>query len=242
MIITSLKNKQVMEACALKEKKYRDALGKFLIEGEHLLEMAENVEVIFTTHLDFQSPIPTFYVSSEVMAKLSFTKAPQGIVAVVKKKVMSIDYNQKYYLLCDNVSDPGNLGTIIRTALAFQLDGVILSENSVDIYNDKVIRGSQGAIFKVPVVYENLSFVIKKLKEHHVCVYASTLQKNSIDLQEVDKVEKFALIVGNEGAGISKEIIDSSDKCIKIYHSSAIDSLNVSVATSIMLYHFMHHL
>lgn len=238
MEITSTKNQMVLYACSLKEKKYRDKENKFLIEGEHLIEMANNIETIFTTNKNYKNDkVDVYYVTEAILEKISFNKAPQGIIAIVRKKENKIDFTKKRYLLCDKVADPGNLGTIIRTCLAFNVDEIILQEGSVDIYNDKVIRSSQGAIFKVNINYANLVNVISKLKENKVTILASTLSNKSIDLHDMKPVNKFALIVGNEGQGVSKEVIDASDISIKIKHSSNIDSLNVGVATSIMLYY-----
>lgn len=240
MIITSLTNQHVLYACSLKEKKYRDKENKFLIEGDHLLQMApiESIECLFTTDLTYQASYPIYYVTPEVLEKIAYTKTPQNKIAIVKKLHHTIDYHQKKYLLLDHVSDPGNLGSILRTALAFQIDYVVLSLNSVDIYNDKVIRSSQGAIFKCKFVYANLLEVMQQLKENNIVTYASTLSSNSINLTTLKQIQSFALIVGNEGSGISLEILKAADVAIKIAHSAAIDSLNVSVATAIMLYYF----
>src|SRR5699024_9296690 len=134
-------------------------------------------------------------VSEQVMEKLSFTKSPQGIIAIANKKENKIDLNKEKYLICDNVSDTDNIATIIRTALAFNIDGVVLSKNCTDVYNDKVIRGSQGAIFKVDFVYADLLSIISELKKNNVTIYASALLDNSIDLQNVKNISKFALIV-----------------------------------------------
>lgn len=238
-MITSTSNRQVIYACSLKEKKYRDREKKFLIEGEHLLQMADQIECIFTTDESFtHASAPVILVSPSVLEKISFTKSPQGLVGIVRKKEFLFNDLATRYLLLDNVSDPGNVGTIIRTALAFHIDQVILSPGSVDIYNDKVIRSSQGALFQVDVGYADLSQVIGQLKKNQVSVYASTLADGSIDLKKVQPAKKFALIVGNEGAGISQKIVKESNFCIKIMHSDRIDSLNVGVATSIMLYYF----
>ena len=240
MELTSTSNKTVVYAASLKEKKHRDKEGKYLIEGEHLVEMAgDSIECIFTTDYSYEHDTkPVYHVNEAIIRKLSFVQAPQGIIAIVKKKVNEIDYSLNRYLLCDGVSDPGNMGTIIRTALAFNVDMVILANGSVDVYNDKVIRGSQGAILKMPVVYNNMDECVKKLQENNVKVYASTLSKRSIDLKDVKEVDRFALVVGNEGCGVSQSVQDASDFNIKISHSECIDSLNVGVATSIMLYYF----
>lgn len=239
MVITSLSNKMVLYACSLKEKKYRDKENKYLIEGEHLISMCDDIECIFTTNEKYiNDKCNVYYVTDAIMKKISFVEAPQGIIAIVKKNKHEIDYSLKRYLLCDGVSDPGNMGTIIRTALAFNVDMVILANGSVDIYNDKVIRGSQGAILKIPVVYANMVDVVNNLKESNVDVFASTLSNRSINLKEVKSVNRFALVVGNEGSGVSQTVQDLSTYNVKIAHSTSIDSLNVGVATSIMLYYF----
>lgn len=239
MVITSTNNKMVLYANSLKEKKYRDKEGKFLIEGEHLISMAKDIECIFTTNENYKNENTTvYYVNDAILKKLSFVESPQGIIAIVKKNKPEINYNLNRYLICDGVSDPGNMGTIIRTALAFHVDMVILANGSVDIYNDKVIRGSQGAIFDIPIIYTNLVDCIEKLQKNNVKVYASTLSKRSINLKDVTSIDKYALIVGNEGSGVSLNIQEMSDFNVKIAHSECIDSLNVGVATSIMLYYF----
>ncbi len=240
MIITSLTNQHVMYACSLKEKKYRDKEKKFLIEGEHLIQMApvESIECLFTTDTTYQANYPVYYVSLPVLEKISMTSTPQNKIAIIKKMNHTLTYDKKKYLLLDHVSDPGNVGSILRTALAFQVDFVVLSLNCVDIYNDKVIRGSQGAIFQCKFVYEDLNQVLFYLKQNHIPSYASVLDSKSISLVSVNELSSYALIVGNEGSGISKDIIKQADYHIKIDHSSAIDSLNVSVATAIMLYYF----
>ena len=239
MIITSTSNKMVLYANSLKEKKYREKENKYLIEGEHLISMAKDIECIFTTNENYKNESTTvYYVSEDVLKKLSFVQSPQGIVAIVKKNQYSIDYNLSTYLLCDGVSDPGNMGTIIRTALAFNVEMIILANGSVDIYNDKVIRGSQGAILQIPIVYTDLNECVKKLQENNVKVYASTLSNRSVNLKSIKEINKYALVVGNEGSGVTQSIQDASDFNVKIAHSDSIDSLNVGVATSIMLYYF----
>ena len=239
MFISSTSNKMVVYANSLKEKKYRDKENKYLIEGEHLISMAKDIECIFTTNQNYKNDnCQVYYVNEDILKKLSFVQSPQGIIAIVKKNIAEIDYSLNKYLLCDGVSDPGNMGTIIRTALAFNIDMIILASGSVDIYNDKVIRGSQGAILQIPVVYTSLDDCVNKLQANGVKVYASTLSKRSINLKDVKEIGKFALVVGNEGSGVSQHIQDISDYNIKIAHSDSIDSLNVGVATSIMLYYF----
>ncbi len=239
MVITSLNNKMVLYANSLKNKKYRDRENKYLIEGEHLISMAQDIECIFTTNLNYRNEKTTiYYVSEAILKKLSFVESPQGIIAIVKKQNYQFNDQLQRYLICDGVADPANMGTIIRTALAFHAQMIILATGSVDIYNEKVIRGSQGAILKMPIVYAPLDTIYKQLKQRGICIYASTLSPNSVDLKSIKSVENYALVVGNEGSGISKTTIDQANYLIKIAHSDCIDSLNVGVATSIMLYYF----
>lgn len=239
MEITSLNNKLVVYACHLKEKKYRDAENKFLIEGMHLINMASDIETIFTTNKEYKNDkAEVIYVTRQILEKISVVETPQDIIAICKKKDNKIDFSKRRYLLCDGLQDPGNLGTIIRSALAFNIDAVLLSKGSVDIYNDKVIRGSQGALFKIDVAYCDLSSTIDKLKENGVKIYTSTLQDNSINLKSIKEVDKYCIILGNEGKGVSDISLQKSDFNIKIEHSTAIDSLNVGSAASIMLYYF----
>ena len=237
--ITSTTNKLVIYASKLKEKKFRDQEGKFLIEGEHLISMANNIETIFTTNRNYHNEkVMVVYTNEVVLKKISQVEAPQNIIAICKKITTTIDYNKDKYLICDGVQDPGNLGSIIRTCLAFNIDYVLLSKGSVDIYNDKVIRGSQGAIFKINIAYCDLDDTLDKLKANNITIYTSTLQSDSVNLKDIKKIGRFCLIVGNEGSGVSTTSLNKSDVKVKIAHSNSIDSLNVGVATSIMLYHF----
>lgn len=239
MVITSTNNKMVLYANSLKEKKYRDKENKYLIEGEHLISIASDIECIFTTKENYTyNDVPIYYVNEAILRKLSFVEAPQGIIAIVRKKHYEINYSLNKYLICDGVSDPGNMGTIIRTALAFKVDMIVLANGSVDIYNEKVIRGSQGAILNMPIVYGNIPQIVDELKKHDVKLYVSTLSDNSISLTDVKEIDKYALVVGNEGSGVSNAVLNKSDVNIKIEHSTNIDSLNVGVATAIMLYYF----
>src|SRR5699024_7948525 len=141
----------------------------------------------------------------------------------------------EHLLLVDAIQDPGNLGTIIRTADAVGMSQIILGTGTVDVYNDKVIRASQGSIFHIPIKQAPLLNIIKELKRSNYTIWASALQ-NAINYRDAEREKKIALIVGNEGAGISEKILKEADKVVKIPIYGQAESLNVSVAAGILMY------
>lgn len=238
-MITSTQNDIIKNIIKLKQKKYRDETRMFLIEGFHLVEEARKyqcIDKIITTTNDRYSE-ETIYVSSNVMEKLAFTKSPQPIMAICKKSInqnIIIDGNR--YLLLDRVQDPGNVGTIMRTALAFGYDQIIMSDDCVDLYNDKVVRSTQGALFQMNVCVMNLLDTIEILKQHHVHVYGTTL-KDAKSIECYDSQDKMAFVMGNEGQGVSEKVLDVCENNIYIPIQS-VESLNVGIASAIMMYHF----
>lgn len=241
-MITSVKNQTIKNWAKLTRKKYRQEQGLFIVEGEHLVEEAISSEwPIYTIIIeaDFK---PSFdltnqsieYVSDHVFSHLAQTKAPQGIMAIVKMK-QNIDYKTNRLLMIDAVQDPGNLGTMIRTADAAGFDAIILGEGTVDLYNDKVIRASQGSIFHLPIIEADLSLEIDRLQKEGVVICASTLD-DAKSLYETEITDQMALIVGNEGSGVDQELIDKADQLIHIPIYGRAESLNVSVAAGIMMY------
>lgn len=237
-MITSATNNTIKMLIKLKQKKYRDETGYYLIEGEHLVEealKAKQVELLISTK-SIDSELPVIEVSNEVMAKLAFTKSPQSIMAkcAIKKEDRLVD--GKRYLILDDLQDPGNIGTLIRTALAFAVDQVILSNKCVDLYNDKLLRSMQGANFHISCMYGDLKQLIPELQANGVVVIGSALE-NGKNINEISACEKMAIVVGNEGNGMNKEILAMCDK-IGYIPIDMIESLNVAVAGSIMMYHF----
>lgn len=177
-MITSASNNTIKALIKLKQKKYRDETGYYLVEGEHLVEeamKAKQVECLISTK-DITSDLPIIVVSNEVMSKLSFTKSPQSIMAKCKIKKEKKLIDGKRYLILDDLQDPGNIGTLIRTALAFSIDQVILSNNCVDLYNDKLLRSMQGANFHISCIYDDLKTVISTLKKNNVKIIGSALE------------------------------------------------------------------
>ena len=237
-MITSTSNNTIKTLIKLKQKKYRDETGYYLVEGEHLVEeamKAKQVECLISTK-DITSDLPIVIVSNEVMSKLSFTKSPQFIMAKCKIKKENKLIDGKRYLILDDLQDPGNIGTLIRTALAFSIDQVILSNNCVDLYSDKLLRSMQGANFHINCIYDDLKTVISTLKKNNVKIIGSALE-NGQDIKQIKISEKMAFIVGNEGNGMNKDILQECDY-VGYIPINTIESLNVAIAGSIMMYHF----
>ncbi|MFR2821066.1 MAG: TrmH family RNA methyltransferase [Thomasclavelia sp.] len=237
-MIRSTSNNTIKTLIKLKQKKYRDEFGSYLIEGEHLVEeaiKAKQVECLISTK-EIKSDLPVIIVSNEVMKKISFTKSPQSIMAKCKIKKEKKLVDGKRYLILDDLQDPGNIGTLIRTALAFSIDQIILSNNCVDLYNDKLLRSMQGANFHINCIYDDLKTVISILKKNNVKIIGSALE-NGQDIKEIEISEKMAFIVGNEGNGMNKDILLKCDN-IGYIPIDTIESLNVAIAGSIMMYHF----
>ncbi|WP_124219080.1 TrmH family RNA methyltransferase [Aquisalibacillus elongatus] len=243
-MIESKQNKQVKEWKKLHRKKYRDQSGLFLIEGWHLIhEVSKSEWIIDTLILNENETLPENLesypverVSEQVFKDLSQTESPQGVMAVVKQKNDFELSHLKKVLLIDAVQDPGNVGTMIRSALAFHVDLVVIGSGSVDLFNDKVIRSTQGALFHLPVVRGVLTDWIDDLKQQSIPVYGTALDRNAMPLREVQSSE-YALVVGNEGQGVSEDILSVVDEKLYIPIHSKSESLNVGVATSIALYH-----
>lgn len=237
MIITSLTNQEVKYLDKLKQRKYREKEKKFLVEGEHLVEEAKKKHVlekiIVLENTLFDLDIPELVVTKEVMKKLSSLDTPPNIIGLCK--MMEEQEVGNRILILDTIQDPGNLGTIIRSAVAFNIDSIILSENTVDLYNPKVIRSTQGMLFHISIIRGNLEEKLMNLKEKNIPIYTTNVEDGE-DIKSVKESDKFALIMGNEGNGVRKEIANLADRKIYISMNPVVESLNVAVATSILLY------
>lgn len=231
-VLTSKDNKHIKFAASLKEKKYRETSKMFLAETKKTLEMAilsNAVYEVFTTeYLDIPDDIPQFLVDEKLLAKLSSNVNPDGVVFIAKMQSKEVNEPHKILYL-DEITDPGNMGTLIRTALAFSYDLVVASEKSVSFYNEKVVNSSKGAIFAIPVKIGKLS----DYKGTHQII-VSNLSKKSTPLDEIEYKENFVLVLGNESRGISQEVRKLADLEV-IIPISNIDSLNVSVAGGILM-------
>lgn len=241
-MITSLQNEQVKSWRKLHKKKYRNELRAFLIEGVHLIEEAIksgfSIEQIIAgekvTIPDSWQDQTIVTVSQSVFTSISQTESPQGVAAVVVMKKLERRKTGPVLLL-DGLQDPGNLGTIIRTADAAGVCEVLVGKGSVDIYNEKVIRATQGSLFHLRIEQIEIVDAIHHLKADHYTIWAGAL-KNAIKLPDAEFSDKNALIVGNEGAGISDSVLELVDQTVKIPIYGEAESLNVSVAAGILLY------
>ncbi len=229
MKIDSLSNTKVKNWNKLKEKKYRDETGLFLVEGDHLIKEALKKQMVVST-IGLNETYD-YTVNPEILKKLSSQKSGTKEIAVVKK-IEEKKIEGDKILILDNIQDPGNLGTIIRSAVAFNISTIILSDDCVDLYNDKVIRSSEGMIFNINIVRKKLIEIIPKIKENGYTVYATTV--NGKGYFENDS--KIALVIGNEGNGIKEDILNLCDKNITIKMNKECESLNAGVAASILMY------
>lgn len=237
MLITSTNNEHIKELAKLKEKKYRQLTNSFLVEGEHLVLEAYKCglikELILKEDYLFPIPIKPTYVTSDILKKLSDNISTPPVMAVVSKK--EEDKIGEKVLILDNIQDPGNLGTIIRSCVAFNIDTLILSQDTVDLYNPKVIRSTQGMIFHLNIIIKKLDEIIPKLKEDGYKIIGTKVTHGK-DIKESKTYSHYAIILGNEGTGIKEEILSLCDEYIYIKTNEKCESLNVGVAGSIILY------
>lgn len=235
MLISSVDNKKIKNIMKLRNKKYRDKEGLFVVDIINVINEAldnnclEELYVKEGVNVDIDFDIT--YVTSSVFDKIKGVNTTDVIGVIKKPSKGKLD--GKKYILLDSINDPGNLGTIIRSALAFNIDTLVIGDNSVDLYNDKVIRATEGAIFKLNIVNMNLLGCIEYLNKKDIKVYGTDVISGT-DITKINK-DNIAIIIGNEGRGISKEIRSVVDKNIYI-KTSNVESLNASVAASIIMY------
>ena len=252
-MITSTSNARVKELVQLQKKsKVRNEQGVFLVEGVKMYQEIPQEQLVKVyvseTFADKQKEEinrlkdrrKLEYLSDHVFQYVSDTKTPQGILCVVRQSTYCLEdileAEDAHLLVLDNLQDPGNLGTILRTAEGAGVTGIIISKESVDIYNPKVIRSTMGSIYRVPFVYvEDLKEAIAKVKAHGIFTYAAHLDgKNSYDKEDYTK--KTAFLIGNEGNGLRKEIADLADTWIRIPMQGQVESLNAAIAPSVLMF------
>ncbi len=246
--ITSVNNSYIKSLLSLKTKQGRNDANQFIVEGYHLVEEALKHQVLSAVLCTDKEELvklnvsEKYLVSEQVIKKLSSTKTPQNIIGVVNLKVNQeletiVNKTELRLLILDDINDPGNLGTIIRTSAAFGIDAVIASQETVDFYNDKVLRSTQGAIFKIPLFKGNLIEIISLLKKHNITILGTSL-KSSISIKEVEKKVKLAFVVGNEAQGVSDKVLDLCDQNIILPMNNDVESLNVSIAAALIIWEF----
>lgn len=240
MLITSLDNDRIKNYIKLKERKYRKRTKTFIVEGLHLVLEAYKSGLLIELILEKDEVVPldveTVYVTNEIINKISTLETHVPVMGLCKMPLSDELIGDKFLLL-DKIQDPGNLGTIIRSAKAFNVDTIILGDDTVDVYNPKVLRSTQGMIFHMNIVEKNLKETIKTLKDREIPIYGTRVEygEDISKLPSKDK-EKYALVMGNEGNGVSPDILDLCDKFIYIDMNKYVESLNVAIATSILLY------
>ena len=240
MVITSLDNNKVKDLVKLQKKKYRDLTKTYIVEGEHLVLEAVRADVVLELFVlegeFFDYSYPITYMSYDVLKKISTMDSVPKIMALCKKNDNKEILGDRILIL-DEVQDPGNLGTIIRSSLAFNVDTIVLINNSVDLYNSKVLRSTQGMYNHINIINTSIDEVFNYTNNHNISVYGTSVV-NGYDASTLSKSEKerYCLIMGNEGNGIKKEILDRCDKNLYIKMNEKVESLNVGVACSILLY------
>ena len=233
MVINSMQNKNIKELVKLRDKKYRDREGLFIVEGEHLVEEAKKNNILEKTFVLEGYNYEGIVVSHSIMKKLSSLSTPSNVIGICRK-IKEKEITGRVLML-DGVQDPGNLGTIIRSAVAFDIDSIVLSEDSVDLYNEKVIRATQGMIFNINIVRGKLVSVIEELKKEGYRIYVTDVTSGN-NVRSIEKCEKMAFVMGSEGNGVSHDIKILADDYVHIKMNKKVESLNVAVATSIILY------
>lgn len=250
-MITATTNKRIKWLVSITEKaKERRKEKVFVVEGSKMFEEADEkyIREVYVSESyiekngisDKLQRVGFETVSDEVFKKISDTKAPQGILCVMQWYAYSLEDLLKkenpVLVLLEDIQDPGNLGTILRTGEGAGIDGVIMTRDTVDIYNPKTIRATMGSIYRMPFLYvDSLSDIIGKLQEKNISVYAAHL-KGEEYYDDIDFKKGTAFLIGNEGNGLKKETADLADAYLKIPMEGKVESLNAAIATSLLMY------
>lgn len=223
---------------SLRLKKNRDVENLFVIEGEKMvLELIEqwpdHIEFICGTISNLTTNQPYYLTDEKTMKEISSLKTPNKLLAVVKKPRPTLERKESFIVVLDDVQDPGNMGTILRTCDWYNVDKIVCSKNTVDIFNTKVIQSSMGSLFRIPVVYCDLN---EYLQQSKLTIYGALLEGKNIYQQQLER--NGIIVMGNEGQGISQEIQKHITESLHIPRFGGAESLNVSIATGIILSEF----
>lgn len=255
--ITSTRNSRIKDWAALKQKKFREQTGLFLIEGIRLVEDALESQTPIEAVLVQDDLIPSgrldkvlntahsidvdlFEVNDVVIEYVADTRTPQGVIAIGRqyrheREGLIAGKNNSWYLVADNIQDPGNLGTMIRSADAVGAGGVFIGKGSVDLYNPKVVRATMGSLFHLPVMETPLDELFTLLKENNVTVIGASTEAEK-GLYSEDLTGGIAIVIGSEAHGISEEIRQHIDKWVALPMPGKAESLNAAIASSVILY------
>ncbi len=250
-MITSTSNPQVKRLLQLQKKsKVRDEENVFVVEGLRMFAEvpAERVEKVYISEslynkkkleLNLQD-LPYEVLSDNVFLHVSDTKTPQGIMCIVKRKKYDLNellkVNNPHFMVLDNLQDPGNMGTIVRTAEGAGVDAVFMSKDCVDIYNPKTIRSTMGSIYRMPFIYiEDIPELLNQFRKNGVKSYAAHLDgKNAYDKE--DYTTGTAILIGNEGNGLRDEVTEKADILVRIPMQGQVESLNAAIAASVLMF------
>lgn len=250
-MITSTSNPQVKELLQLQKKsKARNERNVFIVEGIRMFREVpkERLEKVYISESFYNKKkqeleffdVPVEILSDRVFSHVSDTKTPQGVLSLVRQKKTSLEeilqVENPYLMILDNLQDPGNLGTIVRTAEGAGVTGIIMSHDCVDIYNPKTIRSTMGSVYRMPFLYvDDMDDMLQQLKKQGIKTYAAHLQgKNSYDKE--DYKSGCAFMIGNEGNGLRKEIADQADIWVRIPMHGQVESLNAAIAASVLMF------
>lgn len=258
-VITSKDNEFIKHIKKLKDKKYRDISKEFIIEGIKLIkeaieEKAKIKQIVICDNCQNADIIPKelmyeiakyecVYVSDKIFKSITEVNTPQGILSIIERnnsneQEAEIDYTQDIIVALDDIQDPGNLGTILRTVDSVGLNQILVSKGTADCYNPKVVRSTMGAIFRVKIIEcENLEKTLKEVRKHKFKLVVTSLQTEK-SLYDV-KFDKKVIVIGNEANGVEPNIQEMADEKIKIPMLGKTESLNASVATGIVLYEYV---
>ena len=255
MIITSRDNKIFKTAMLLKTSKGRNENRMFLIEGIRSVRDAIEKGVEFSciiqkdgTQLDFQAACAHYIFAPKLFDEVSQTVTPQGVIAMCRIKRQSLENianrNKNCVVMCEALQDPGNIGTVIRTAHAASCGGVVLTKGCCDLYNPKIVRSTMSSMFSVPVVQnEESEQVIEYFRKKGYTIVAGGLTDDAVSFYDTSLSGKYLIIIGNEGNGVKTETLSLCDKVLKIPMQNDAESLNAAVAGSIMIYeHYRQNL